>query len=87
MNENFEISAELSTGNDQTHIHKGKKIHPSCYVWRLNAIFYQGNVTTTLVDLTEGIGNRTPAEILILTDDGAVSLMQTNFTRFLREDY
>jgi len=35
-------------------------------------IFTKGNVTTTLVDLTEGIGNRTPAEILILTDDGAV---------------
>ena len=34
--------------------------------------FTKGNVTTTIVDLTEGIGQRTPAEILRLTQDGAI---------------
>ena len=34
--------------------------------------FTKGNVTTTIVDLTEGLGQRTPAEILTLTKDGAI---------------
>ena len=35
-------------------------------------IFTKGNVTTTLVDMTEGLGTRSPAEILLLTEDGAI---------------
>ena len=35
-------------------------------------IFTTGNVTTTLVDLTEGLGPRTPEEIMRLTKDGTI---------------
>ena len=35
-------------------------------------IFTTGNVTTTLVDLTGGLGPRTPEEILSLTKDGTI---------------
>ena len=35
-------------------------------------IFTTGNVTTTVVDLTEGLGDRTPEEILRLTQDGTI---------------
>ena len=35
-------------------------------------IFTQGNVTTTVLDLTEGLGGRTPEEILKLTQDGTI---------------
>lgn len=35
-------------------------------------IFTNGNVTTTLLDLTEGIGQRSPEEILSLTQNGAI---------------
>ena len=35
-------------------------------------IFTKGNVTTTLLDLTEGIGQRSPEEILSLTENGTI---------------
>ena len=35
-------------------------------------IFTNGNVTTTVLDLTEGLGGRTPEEILKLTQDGTI---------------
>ena len=35
-------------------------------------IFTRGNVTTTVLDLTEGLGGRTPEEILKLTEDGTI---------------
>ena len=35
-------------------------------------IFTKGNVTTTLLDLTEGIGQRSPEEILSLTENGKI---------------
>ena len=35
-------------------------------------IFTKGNVTTTLLDLTEGIGQRSPEEILSLTQNGTL---------------
>ena len=35
-------------------------------------VFTKGNVTTTLVDLTEGVGQRSPEEIPVLTGDGAI---------------
>ena len=35
-------------------------------------IFTKGNVTTTVLDLTEGLGGRTPEEILRLTQDGTI---------------
>ena len=35
-------------------------------------IFTNGNVTTTVLDLTEGLGGRTPEEILKLTKDGTI---------------
>ena len=35
-------------------------------------IFTTGNVTTTVLDLTEGLGERTPEDILRLTKDGTI---------------
>ena len=40
-------------------------------------IFTKGNVTTTLLDLTEGIGQRSPEEILSLTQNGTLSQMRS----------